>query len=132
MMRARLNGPGKHGGAKATRLTERTNLIPPSYIVCFPFTVYAFFMNLNISSPTDESTTQPTRARWEALPDRGRVLGGTKAGGAAWGLAWVDTIMQSGSQEYEDEQAKRREELLRAAGVDLNSLYSQTSLEQTS
>jgi chromatin structure-remodeling complex protein RSC7 len=40
---------------------------------------------------------QPTRARWEVLPDlegKRQVLGGTKAGNGAWALAWVDTIME--------------------------------------
>ncbi|KAI0356889.1 hypothetical protein OH77DRAFT_1400246 [Trametes cingulata] len=56
------------------------------------------------------SDTQPTRARWEALPDDGekrRVLGGTKAGSGAWGLAWVDTVVEL-PQEEEDPWAKER------------------------
>lgn len=46
---------------------------------------------------TDRSDTQPTSARWEAVPDsatKRRVLGGTKTGNGAWALAWVDTIME--------------------------------------
>ncbi|KAI0267479.1 chromatin remodelling complex Rsc7/Swp82 subunit-domain-containing protein [Gloeopeniophorella convolvens] len=41
--------------------------------------------------------TQPTRSRWEPLPDAGAkraVLGGAKAGHGAWALAWVDTVME--------------------------------------
>ncbi|KAI0372528.1 hypothetical protein BV20DRAFT_939758 [Pilatotrama ljubarskyi] len=56
------------------------------------------------------SDTQPTRARWEALPDDGekrRVLGGTKVGSGAWGLAWVDTVVEL-PQEEEDPWAKAR------------------------
>ncbi|KAI0657495.1 chromatin remodelling complex Rsc7/Swp82 subunit-domain-containing protein [Cubamyces menziesii] len=57
------------------------------------------------------SDTQPTRARWEALPDdqeKRRVLGGTKAGGGGWGLAWVDTVMEVPT-EQEDPWAPDRE-----------------------
>ena len=59
----------------------------------------------------DRSDTQPTRARWEALPDdqeKRRVLGGTKAGGGGWGLAWVDTAMEVPA-EQEDPWAPDRE-----------------------
>lgn len=62
------------------------------------------------------SDTQPTRARWEALPDDGearRVLGGTKAGGGAWGLAWVDTIVELPAEnEIDVEGAMTREPYL--------------------
>jgi len=42
------------------------------------------------------SGTQPARSRWEVGPrmDERRILGGTKTGNGAWGLAWVDTIME--------------------------------------
>lgn len=45
---------------------------------------------------TDRSDTQPTCSRWEQGPrnDERRVLGGTMTGNGAWGLAWVDTIME--------------------------------------
>ena len=45
---------------------------------------------------TDRSDTQPTHSRWEPGPrnDERRILGGTKTGNGAWGLAWVDTIME--------------------------------------
>lgn len=45
----------------------------------------------------DRTDTQPTRARWEGLPDdteKRQVLGGSKAGNGAWALAWVDTVME--------------------------------------
>jgi chromatin structure-remodeling complex protein RSC7 len=45
----------------------------------------------------DRSDTQPTRCRWEVVPDsreKKQVLGGTKTGNGAWALAWVDTIME--------------------------------------
>ncbi|KAI9060085.1 hypothetical protein FKP32DRAFT_1578774 [Trametes sanguinea] len=57
------------------------------------------------------SDTQPTQARWEALPDDGeqrRVLGGTKVGGGAWGIAWVDTVMEV-PPEPEDPWTQERE-----------------------
>lgn len=53
-------------------------------------------MSALLTSP-DRVDTQPTRSRWVPLPDsatKRRVLGGTKAGNGAWGLAWVDTIME--------------------------------------
>ena len=56
---------------------------------------------------TDRSDTQPTRARWEPLDDGRRVLGGTKAGSQAWGLAWVDTVMESPKPEEVDEENAR-------------------------
>jgi len=45
---------------------------------------------------TDHSDTQPTSSRWEPGPrnDERNILGGTKTGNGAWGLAWVDTIMK--------------------------------------
>ena len=44
----------------------------------------------------DRSDTQPTQSRWEQGPrtDERRILGGTKTGNGAWGLAWVDAIME--------------------------------------
>ncbi|CAL1709920.1 unnamed protein product [Somion occarium] len=38
--------------------------------------------------------TQPRSARWEVVDDRKPVLGGTKVGNGAWGLAWIDTVME--------------------------------------
>ena len=45
---------------------------------------------------TDRSDTQPARSRWEqgARNEERRILGGTKTGNGAWGLAWVDTVME--------------------------------------
>lgn len=40
---------------------------------------------------------QPTQSRLEVLPDSHeahRVLGGTKAGNGAWGVAWVNTVLE--------------------------------------
>lgn len=62
------------------------------------------------------------------------MLGGSKVGGGAWGLAWVDTVMElvprRGSNEWEDEQTRQREALLRAAGVDLDTLQTQRQTQE--
>ncbi|EAU84128.2 nuclear protein localization [Coprinopsis cinerea okayama7 len=64
------------------------------------------------------SDTQPTSARWEQLEDsktdplKRRVLGGTKAGNGAWGLAWVDTVMEVPEEPF-DEHREAREWLWR-------------------
>ncbi|EIN12380.1 hypothetical protein PUNSTDRAFT_97061 [Punctularia strigosozonata HHB-11173 SS5] len=61
------------------------------------------------------SDTQPTRSRWEALPDEGEkraVLGGTKVGNGAWALAWVDTVMELPTDDERDPDADKRAELL--------------------
>lgn len=51
-----------------------------------------------IATLPDRVDTQPTRSRWEPMPCRGKVnrnvLGGTRVGAGAWGLAWVDTTME--------------------------------------
>ncbi|KAG6856713.1 hypothetical protein H0H87_001502 [Tephrocybe sp. NHM501043] len=50
--------------------------------------------------------TQPTRSRMELLPDskdKRSVLGGSKVGNGAWGLGWIDTVM-----EVEDPQTVER------------------------
>jgi len=36
---------------------------------------------------------------------RKRVLGGTKVGNGAWGLAWVDTVMDPQLRHKEDQEA---------------------------
>ncbi|KIJ23248.1 hypothetical protein M422DRAFT_276219 [Sphaerobolus stellatus SS14] len=41
--------------------------------------------------------TQPSRGSWEPVVRDGKpreVLGGTRVGAGAWGLAWVDTVME--------------------------------------
>lgn len=47
------------------------------------------------------SDTQPTTSRWEPVPGRPSILGGSKAGNAAWGLAWVDTVLEFPSSQSE-------------------------------
>lgn len=52
------------------------------------------------------SDTQPTISRWEPVPGHKPILGGSKAGNAAWGLAWVDTVMElPASDPQQTEQA---------------------------
>ena len=67
----------------------------------------------------DRADTQPSTARWEAVPDsatKRRVLGGTKMGNGAWGLAWVDTIMELPSaEEIEQAERIRKERLVKEA-----------------
>ncbi|KAI0316955.1 chromatin remodelling complex Rsc7/Swp82 subunit-domain-containing protein [Amylostereum chailletii] len=49
--------------------------------------------------------TQPTRSRWEVLPEteeKRQVLGGTKTGNGAWALAWVDTVMEAPTDTGEE------------------------------
>lgn len=55
----------------------------------------------------DRSDTQPTRARWDPIDDGQCVLGGAKAGSQAWGLAWVDTVMELPRQEEIHEEGAR-------------------------
>ncbi|KAI0039219.1 hypothetical protein FA95DRAFT_1567284 [Auriscalpium vulgare] len=58
--------------------------------------------------------TQPTKSRWEGLPDtpeKRQVLGGAKTGNGAWALAWVDTIMEF-KGEGGDAAAQERDSLL--------------------
>jgi chromatin structure-remodeling complex protein RSC7 len=42
------------------------------------------------------------------------VLGGTKTGNGAWGLAWVDVVMEMLPTGGEDGAGEEREALLRA------------------
>lgn len=64
----------------------------------------------------DRSNTQPTRSRWEVMPDSAqkRVLGGTKTGNGAWALAWVDTVMELPSTDELDPGGNEREQLMRS------------------
>ncbi|KAJ3754855.1 chromatin remodelling complex Rsc7/Swp82 subunit-domain-containing protein [Lentinula raphanica] len=73
------------------------------------------------------SDTQPTQSRLEQVPvnsspnnknpDSG-ILGGTKTGANAWGLAYVDTYMNLSSREVLDRiSARRRERILKAVGL---------------
>ncbi|XP_006455231.1 hypothetical protein AGABI2DRAFT_194873 [Agaricus bisporus var. bisporus H97] len=56
------------------------------------------------------SATQPTRATWQLLPNsKPRVLGGTRSGNGAWGMAWVDTVMQLPDEDEETRTEKEKE-----------------------
>lgn len=69
----------------------------------------------------DHPDTQPTRARWEPIPNpKSRVLGGTKAGNGAWALTWVDTVMQLPDEDEEarkkrDDDQRQRETFIKEA-----------------
>jgi len=97
---------GTQGGGAIGVYEPHTNLIlcESTLFLCSSITFY-----LNRDHGPDRADTQPTRARWESLssPER-RVLGGTKAGNGAWGLAWVDTVMQLPDED--EDILKRREE----------------------
>jgi chromatin structure-remodeling complex protein RSC7 len=56
----------------------------------------------------DREDTQPTRSRWESMGDKKptEVLGGSRVGAGAWGLAWVDTMIEL---PQNDEEAKQEE-----------------------
>ncbi|KAF5392878.1 hypothetical protein D9757_000856 [Collybiopsis confluens] len=89
------------------------------------------------------SDTQPTRSRLEIVPvpvtfipgsktprpDRG-VLGGTKTGGGAWGLAYVDTLIElpplplrasRGQSDYDPIWEEKRARALKSVGIDLDN-----------
>lgn len=60
------------------------------------------------------------RSRWEEADEPGksdkrRVLGGTKVGSSAWGLAWVDTIMELPTGEEEEAIKANAERLIKIA-----------------
>ncbi|KAL5478327.1 NPL6 [Sanghuangporus weigelae] len=76
----------------------------PSYGVYEPHTAIVHY----------ESSTQPTRARWEVLPDSRNVLGGTKVGNGAWGVAWVDTVMEPTEPIFEEERARACQAILQS------------------
>lgn len=51
----------------------------------------------------DRKDTQPTHARWEAVPDGEKfVLGGTKVGSGAWSIARVDTVLEPHDPQEEE------------------------------
>ncbi|KAJ3746509.1 chromatin remodelling complex Rsc7/Swp82 subunit-domain-containing protein [Lentinula detonsa] len=75
------------------------------------------------------SDSQPTQSRLEQepvypslngvnkRPDSG-ILGGTKTGANAWGLAYVDTYMDLSSKEEQEKiSSRRREKILKAVGL---------------
>lgn len=87
---------------------------PHSYLVQCAW--YLLLCKISAHSLLDRNDTQPTRARWECLPDskdKRRVLGGSKVGNGAWALAWVDTVMELPISE--DEETKARQALSRTA-----------------
>lgn len=77
----------------------------------------------------DRADTQPTKARWESLsnPER-RILGGTKAGNGAWGLSWVDTVMQLPGEDDDflkkrEEEQREREAFIKEAEISADNVH---------
>ncbi|KAJ7721018.1 chromatin remodelling complex Rsc7/Swp82 subunit-domain-containing protein [Mycena metata] len=70
--------------------------------------------------------TQPTRSRLEQVPDddlKKSVLGGTKVGNGAWGVAWLDTIMEVRSpEEMERPAVEEKMRLLKEAEASANPM----------
>ena len=105
--------------SKRTRRDAST----PSYGIYEPHTAIVhckshprFHRNtdLLLTIVTDESSTQPTKARWEVAPDSRNVLGGTKVGNGAWGVAWVDTVMEPTEPSPEGERTRACQAILQS------------------
>ncbi|TFY55332.1 hypothetical protein EVG20_g9359, partial [Dentipellis fragilis] len=91
--RARDDAEGDAGSRK------RTKVLPPG--VFEPQTGAVLY----------RADTQPTRSRWESVRDeKKQVLGGTKAGNGAWGLAWVDIVMDYPTDDVESPPNQEREQ----------------------
>ena len=73
-------------------------------------------MTVVLTRAADRLDTQPVRSRWEPVQEpagseRQAVLGGAKVGSRAWGLAWVDTVMELPS--LEEKQAIEKDAIAR-------------------
>ncbi|EJD02040.1 uncharacterized protein FOMMEDRAFT_20828 [Fomitiporia mediterranea MF3/22] len=82
----------------------RREIIAPSYGLYEPHTAVIHY----------ETSTQPTRARWEVVPDSRNVLGGTKVGNGAWGVARVVTVMELPNPSIEEERARLCQAILQS------------------
>ena len=92
-----------------------TGIVHCEYIDFFITFYYLLLIN-----NADRNDTQPSRAHWERAPGSStnrRVLGGTKVGNAAWGLAWVDTVMELPDHNKNDDYARSRQSLWEAIGM---------------
>jgi chromatin structure-remodeling complex protein RSC7 len=85
---------------------------PHSNMILCELSYTLSLVEFHFSTPfIDHSATQPTRATWQFLPNsKQRILGGTRSGNGAWGMAWVDTVMQLPD---EDEEARTKKEMER-------------------
>ena len=100
---AAVDGADGQPHAKKRKVVQEQPVLgayePHSNIIqcmCPQFVALSNFLTLVYES-ADRSDTQPTACRWEPMPDsavKRRVLGGTKVGNGAWGLAWIDTVME--------------------------------------
>jgi len=101
-------------------------------LICTAFSVSLLFPHSSHQphKSTDRADTQPTKCNWEVIsssrlptstPDtqsrKGRAIGGTKVGNGAWGIAWVDTVMEYPSHQ-DDQDAKERDRILKEVVID--------------
>lgn len=80
---------------------------PQTGIVMCEYELYLLLSRSDSRVSPDRNDTQPLRSRWEPVdepnkPNGGRVLGGSKVGSNAWGVAWVDTVMELPNGEEEE------------------------------
>lgn len=94
------------------------NLIVTAFFVSFPVLIPP---REHLHYRPDRSDTQPTSCRWQVVSSpsepKGRLLGGTKVGNGAWGLAWVDTVMESSNMSERGEDFQKRERILREVNL---------------
>lgn len=61
----------------------------------------------------DREDTQPTRSRWEPVSDKSKeILGGSRVGASAWGLAWVDTMIELPPEDQEHRLNEARAKII--------------------
>lgn len=83
------------------------NLIQDWSSVRMPVFSRGFCLILRCS---DRDDTQPSRSRMENVAEDSRtIIGGSKAGNQAWGLAYIDTVMEPSPNPAD----KERERLLK-------------------
>jgi chromatin structure-remodeling complex protein RSC7 len=65
-----------------------------------------------ICSP-DREDTQPTQSRWMSLGNKTKeIVGGSRVGAAAWGLAWVDTMLELPPEDQGQKLTEARRKLV--------------------
>lgn len=75
---------------------------PHSSIMFCELSLQCRFVGEATNPTADRADTQPTRARWQQVEDhegKYSVLGGSKVGKNAWGLARVDQVMNVSTQD---------------------------------
>lgn len=62
----------------------------------------------------DREDTQPRQSRWEPVGHQAKeVVGGSRVGAGAWGLAWVDTMIELPPEGQEQQLNETRQKLIR-------------------